>query len=351
MAAISSHKRSAGTTDGILEPPSKKPKRDRVSAKEYEKLQLIAYARQSVDDVIDSKVMSVSDPWAVDETDEKENETFSFLDKVKPIRPPATLKEAPISLLADAKKLPSVPKPRAGTSYNPSFQDWDSLLTNEGQRELRAERQRLRDAELENERSQRIAIVAQEDDKDADYQTEDESAWEGFESDYKKSEWLNKKRPERKTPQEQKKAQRKKEREREEKVMQKARLRGKREREFMNSDTRMKKAIEGHKIVIPESEPMSDQSEFTKTDGSALRRRPLGKDSIPDPSLELVLPDELQDSLRLLKPEGNLLKDRFRNLLLQGKLESRRPIQQAKKKRRKTTEKWTFKDFQTGVQI
>jgi len=65
----------------------------------------------------------------------------------------------------------------------------------------------------------------------------------------------------------------------------------------------------------------------------------LGKD------LELVLPDELQESLRLLKPEGNLLKDRYRSLLVRGKVESRRPISFAKKANRKATEKWTHKDF------
>jgi nucleolar protein 53 len=67
--------------------------------------------------------------------------------------------------------------------------------------------------------------------------------------------------------------------------------------------------------------------------------------SIPQKPLELVLPDELQDSLRLLKPEGNLLGDRFRNLLVQGKLEARKPISQPKKAKRTFTEKWTYKDF------
>lgn len=59
----------------------------------------------------------------------------------------------------------------------------------------------------------------------------------------------------------------------------------------------------------------------------------------------MVLPDELQDSLRLLKPEGNLLDDRFRTLIVQGKLESRKPVTQARKAKREVTEKWTYKDF------
>ena len=84
-------------------------------------------------------------------------------------------------------------------------------------------------------------------------------------------------------------------------------------------------------------------------DEGILRRRRLGKDAVPEPSLELVLPDELQDSLRLLKPEGNLLADRYRNMLIRGRMETRKAIQQPKKKRRKVTEKWTHKDFEVPV--
>lgn len=72
-------------------------------------------------------------------------------------------------------------------------------------------------------------------------------------------------------------------------------------------------------------------------------------DRLAEPPLELVLPEELQDSLRLLKPEGNLLKDRFRNILVSGKMETRRPIQQPKRKRVSYTEKWSYKDWSLAV--
>ncbi|KAI4112386.1 MAG: hypothetical protein LQ345_006455, partial [Seirophora villosa] len=72
---------------------------------------------------------------------------------------------------------------------------------------------------------------------------------------------------------------------------------------------------------------------------------------LPPTPLELVLPDELRDSLRLLKPEGNLLNDRFRNLMLRGKIEARNPVSQPKKARRTATEKWTFKDFRVPGEV
>lgn len=66
---------------------------------------------------------------------------------------------------------------------------------------------------------------------------------------------------------------------------------------------------------------------------------------MPENILELVLPEELQESLRLLKPEGNLLKDRYRSALIRGKIEGRRRITLPKKAKRTYTEKWTYKDF------
>lgn len=68
--------------------------------------------------------------------------------------------------------------------------------------------------------------------------------------------------------------------------------------------------------------------------------------SLPDPDLEVTLPDELQDSLRLLKPEGNLLRERFQNLLVRGRVETRKANVQAKQAKRMETEKWSYKDFE-----
>jgi hypothetical protein len=67
--------------------------------------------------------------------------------------------------------------------------------------------------------------------------------------------------------------------------------------------------------------------------------------SIPTAPLEVVLADELQDSLRRLKPEGNLLHDRMRNMIVNGKVESRREIAFHKQRKTTVTEKWSYKDW------
>ena len=160
-------------------------------------------------DIIETGERVPYDPW----TDAPVVETpeFSFLEKAKPKVAPKTIKQPPISLLEKQRILPSVPKPNAGISYNPTLEDWEALLNTEGAKELSAEQKRQHAAREEAEREARIAGLAGiESDH---YLTEDESAWEGVESGYEGAE-LNKKRPQRKTPAKRNKAKRRKEAER-----------------------------------------------------------------------------------------------------------------------------------------
>ncbi|CAI4868119.1 CBM_collapsed_G0057780.mRNA.1.CDS.1 [Saccharomyces cerevisiae] len=69
------------------------------------------------------------------------------------------------------------------------------------------------------------------------------------------------------------------------------------------------------------------------------------KYSVIDERLEIKFSDELSDSLRKLKPEGNLLYDTVRKLQSSGKVETRVPVRKGRKYKQKITEKWTHKDF------
>ncbi|KAF6229312.1 hypothetical protein HO133_007428 [Letharia lupina] len=334
--AIDGRKRSA-VTDGVLQPSTKRTKNS-VSSREYERLREVAYGSQTVKDIIKNDGVPDHDPWAVKRSEADEQDPkFSYLDKTKPIKAPTTLKEAPVSLIAGSRNVPAVTAPKSGTSYNPTFQEWDALLVAEGQREVEAEKKRRREAELEQKRLDRIA--AAETEREIDIQTEDESAWEGFESDYEGAERLKKRRPERKTPAERNKVKRRKEAERREKWEKQMKEREKQQRRIGEIARQMKNEAKARALVKAELEKPED------VDDRVLRRRRFGKDALPEPPLELILPEELQDSLRLLKPEGNLLKDRFRNILVSGKMETRKPIQQPKKKRVSYTEKWSYKDW------
>jgi nucleolar protein 53 len=74
--------------------------------------------------------------------------------------------------------------------------------------------------------------------------------------------------------------------------------------------------------------------------------RKLGPNRFVPQMMEVQLPEELSSSLRSLRPEGNLLEDRFKALQEQAKIEPR--VRRTLKKRKyelKTYEKHTYKNF------
>lgn len=354
IPALDGRKRvNPNITDGVIEPKTKKPKKDWVSQKELQRLRQVARDANPAPKKGDHEIY---DPWA-DEADTSapvQDPRFDFLPTPKPKVAPDTIKHAPISLAANGKPIPSVRTPHGGTSYNPQFEQWDKLLEEQGEKAIKAEEQRLEEERKEEEK-QRLRDLANDDD--GEVKSDDESAWEGFESEYEKPEWLNKKRPERKTKAQRNKIKRRKEAERQAKW----------DAQKMKTETqaeRVQELAEQANQRALELQNQSDADDSEDGDETELRRKPFGGKnayvislsnthttaniyhSAPEKPLELVLPDELQDSLRLLKPEGNLLDDRFRTLIVQGKLESRNPVTQPRKAKRKVTEKWMSKDFQ-----
>jgi nucleolar protein 53 len=342
VPAVSMRKRPGeATTDGIIQP--KRQKTSYVSHKELTRLRKIADGRQ--EDTIVEVTEASFDPWDIqkDAEEAKQDPRFSFLEKAKKKKAPSTMKHRSISLAASGKVIPAVKKPEGGYSYNPTYADYEERLIAEGEKELAAEQKRLAATEEERaklEAAARSAAEAAEAEARAELsEWEEDSAWEGFESGTEDVR-LNAKRPERKTPAQRNRIKRRKEDER------KAKMAG-------NIKKKNEQAAQIKKIAkaVAEKEKARAlalvQTEDSSSDGDdlELRRRKLGKITLPEKDLELVLPDELQESLRLLKPEGNLLKDRYRSLLVRGKVESRRPISFAKKAKIKATEKWTHKDF------
>jgi nucleolar protein 53 len=329
------------TTDGIIAP--KRQRTSYVSHKELTRLRNIADGRggQSTVEITEATF----DPWDVQKDIEESTQDprFSFLEKPKKKVAPPTLKQKPISLAASGKEIPAVKKPEGGYSYNPMFTDYESRLVTEGEKELFAEQKRQAILEAERVKAEAAAKSAQEAEaaeaKAELSEWEEDSAWEGFESGTEDVR-LNAKRPERKTQAQRNRIKRRKEEE------QKAKMAAdiKRKNEQVTEMKKIAKAL-SEKAKARKLAVVQNEDESSSGDDLELRRRRLGKIPLPEKDLELVLPDELQDSLRLLKPEGNLLKDRYRSLLVRGKVESRRPISFAKKAKRKATEKWTHKDF------
>lgn len=270
IPAIDSRKRtSSKVTDGIILPKTKRQRSDWITNKELLRLKGVALAGNPIgEDATKGSEAVVYDPWAEPEPTPADVDLakLHFLEKKKPIVAPSTLKEPPISLAANGKPVPSVKNPGAAASYNPVFQEWDRVLVEEGQKEVEAEKARIEAEKKNQERLDRIEAAQDEGEMKSD----DESAWEGFESEYETPEWLNKKRPVRKTQAQRNKIKRRKEAEQKAKwdaQMKKRRSQGEQIHSIAKS---MKEQDEAQ--VQPKEDDSTDEGDDTK-----LRRKPLGK--------------------------------------------------------------------------
>ena len=71
----------------------------------------------------------------------------------------------------------------------------------------------------------------------------------------------------------------------------------------------------------------------------------VGKFNIPKERIHVQLQDELAESLRQLKPEGSLMKDRFQSFVERNLIEPRMPVAKRRRYRLKTYEKHSYKRF------
>lgn len=354
------------TGDSNLGAPALPEKRQRKYVSHKELMRLRAVADGNHDATVAVKDATY-DPWSENavalraEEKDAQDERFDFLPPKEKIKAPDTLKHKPISLVASGKEVPAVRKPTGGYSYNPLYDEYEARLAREGAKAVDAERSRLADEEAERlkwEAAARSAAEAEAAEARAELSEWDEdSAWEGVESGADElaggAAAAKAKRPERKTKVQRNRAQRRKEEQAQRKheaAVRKQRAdvdRAKKiAREVAERERTLALAREDFAGAAGEdAENEAEEEEQLEGGEEKLRRRQLGNARLPEKDLELVLPDELQESLRLLKPEGNLLKDRYRSLLVRGKVETRKHIPFKKQARVTYTEKWSFKDF------
>lgn len=289
------------------------------------------------------------DPWeaGVEPEQEPETQIASMSDKRdEKKKAPRSFSQKPLSLLASGKTPKAVPKPTGGYSYNPAFADYEARFTEESNRAVEAERKRLEAEEaarLKMEAAARSAAEAEAAEARAELsEWEEDSEWEGLQSGGEEVNKVSAKRPERKTKAQRNRIQRRKEEERRLRHEAKTKVR----KAQMEEIKRIAKEVAERDHERATAVAKVEETEHSADDNEEeLRRRQVGKLRLPEKDLELVLPDELQDSLRLLKPEGNLLKDRYRSLLVRGRMEARRRISFKKQAKTKLTEKWAYKDF------
>ncbi|POR34741.1 Uncharacterized protein TPAR_05054 [Tolypocladium paradoxum] len=338
IPAVSMRKRPGDkTTDGII--PAKRQRTDWVPHKELARLRKVADGQHENTVVVKDATYDV---WDV-AMEPKSKATGDFLPEKQRAKAPKSMKQQPVSLTASGKPVPAVQHPTGGYSYNPVFTDYEERLAEESAKAVEAEKKRLEAEEADRQKqaaAARSAAEAEAAEERANMsEWEEDSEWEGFQSGVEDDK-PSAKQPKRKTQAQRNRIKRRKEEER--LARHKAAMKDRRVQEQRIKEIAEELAEREQTKALMLAEESDTASEVTD---DKLRRKQLGKFKLPEKDLELVLPDELQESLRLLKPEGNLLKDRYRSMLVRGKVESRRHIPFKRQARRKLTEKWTHKDF------
>ncbi|KAF3938095.1 hypothetical protein ABW19_dt0206364 [Dactylella cylindrospora] len=322
--------------DGIL--PTKKHRKNGVSHKDLERLRRIAYGVEATKDGVKASTAvqgegEFYDPWdnVIPDTEGTVTklDKLTFVEKPKQLKAPETLKQAPVGIIKEGEEaVPAVRLPDPGISYNPEFDKWDDLVTREGEKEVEAEKKRLKAEEEER----RILELAEIEEPEEEEEQDDDELEDDSEDD---SDELMKKMPQRKTPAQRNKVKRRKEAER----LLRHQMKTEVQRKQLESLKELRKSLD---LKLQEKSVVRRKA-LTPAKRQ-VRRRKFDKDLLPQAPLELQLPEELTDSLRRLKPEGNLLRDRYRNLRERGVIETRVATQQ-KKGKKKLTEKWSYKDW------
>ncbi|KAH3676024.1 hypothetical protein WICMUC_002320 [Wickerhamomyces mucosus] len=243
---------------------------------------------------------------------------------------PKTIKVAPLKV-KDIERVPA-----AGKSYNPSLESWKSLINVEFKTEKEKEDKRL-ELEAYKKKVQKLieTLEAKEEEEEDNSEDEDENDDEENNNDNENAYSLSINKPvviKKKT-----KTQRNKQKRHQEKL--------ELESELKSIKTQIR---ELEKVKVYEEEINNKQiiKKSDRAEAKVARKHKLGtRFHVMEDMLEVKLSDELTDSLRGLKTEGNLLYDQVKRLQGDGKIETRLPVKRRRRYNPKITEKWTYKDL------
>ncbi|XP_056612054.1 ribosome biogenesis protein NOP53, partial [Triplophysa dalaica] len=262
--------------------------------------------------------------------------------KKKRVRRPSKLNEKP-------SVLPAVEIIAPGASYNPDFFSHQELLGEAHKVEVKRlkeedklQRQLAVTGEIATEESafneQVEGLIEEEDDEEEEEETEEETEQMQSEEDTEDTAVGPSATQKKKTEK-----QRRKEKEERIKELQK-----KAERQVIDRRQQLfqLRSIRANLKTQEQVTKMRQAQRKAKQEAEKSMPRRLGILKFQTPDLDVQLSDELPGSLRCLKPEGSILKDRFKSFQKRNLIE---PRERAKYKRRlkvKYTEKRAFREIQ-----
>ncbi|KAH3902321.1 related to Ribosome biogenesis protein NOP53 [Saccharomycodes ludwigii] len=243
--------------------------------------------------------------------------------------------------------------PHAGKSYNPHEKDWKLLLDKEYTSEKKREDIRIAMEQYKckiKHLMETLQDAEEEDDEESDNEEEEEKEGENTENNAENITRLSVNEPvknKKKTKYQRNKQRKHKERIRLQNEL-KALKKALKEYEILDNLEKGKEQNNnnGDDVTTDNNDTTTKNNTNSHTSSKVEKKHKLGsKHTVLDETLEVKFKDELNGSLRKLRPEGNLLYDNLRKLQSSGKIEARKPIKKGRKYKPKITAKWTHKDF------
>uniref|UniRef100_A0A8C8S611 Ribosome biogenesis protein NOP53 n=1 Tax=Pelusios castaneus TaxID=367368 RepID=A0A8C8S611_9SAUR len=270
------------------------------------------------------QVLAGQDTWFLEQT------------KKQRVRRPARLKKKP-------SELPAVEVIPAGGSYNPTFQAHQVLLLQAHEVELRRQK-----AEEKLERQLSFPTAAEAPTQETAFREQCEGLLEESGDEEDDEEKMLREPPAPvatplSTLLHEKKTEQQRRREKEAKALVARRLgekaaRCRRQELFQLRSIRLQ-------VKRREAELLRRRRvRLAKRQAEATKPRRLGRLKYEDPDLEVQLSTELAESLRTLKPEGSILRDRFKSLQKRNLIEPRERAKFKRKYRLKYVEKRAFRE-------
>lgn len=261
-----------------------------------------------------------------------------------------------------ASKLPAVDLPHPGTSYNPDLESHEALIQEAYEIEKRLEENEQMDkAERENWQAKLATIIAREAElrtqKDDDIKryrgmdvdmpginSDSEASASEDEEDAQQEEdeeqdGAQTSEPKRKTRQQRARAKRARQQQLEAAARKQARIEAAAILQLPALKRRQAR-LASARAQAAEARRLQKEQILAKQGLAGLK---VGKHKVPAQKLDVQVGDELSESLRTLKPEGNLFRDRYNKLQARGVVEPR--VKQMPKRRTHKLKSYETHDY------
>ncbi|KAF9906818.1 hypothetical protein EC991_000261 [Linnemannia zychae] len=235
--------------------------------------------------------------------------------------------------------LPAVKEAHPGASYNPTMQDHQGLLRLAHNEELRILQQREKiDSKLAYPKELDSMVSFDDQTGGLLEDSDDEEEEEEEDEEESKDDAPKTKKKGKKSIAERNRLARAAETAKKEAEI-------KRHKELIKQTNLVKDIMKTVEQEEAEMEAKRLENEQKKEEKEKAGMKRVGRFNIPKERIHVQLQDELADSLRQLKPEGSLMKDRFQSFVERNLIEPRVPVAKRRRYRLKTYEKHSYKRF------